>query len=168
MTDGPIRKLFISPWPNLAARFAIGAVFIYAGAAKLLDINAFTRTIDPYDILPDVLIPVAAIGLPSIEVLAGLGLIFDIKGSLSAISAMLIMFVIVLSYGILNNMDVDCGCFSPDEAASRGNLKQALLRDLVMIAAVIFLFISRRMRPLRSQRHSIWGKIRLLKGGSLQ
>ena len=168
MTGKPIRKLFISPWPSLAIRCVIGTVFIYAGAVKLLDINAFARTIDQYDMLPAALIPVAAIGLPSLEVLAGLGLIFDITGSLSVISAMLTLFIIILSYGIVNNMDVDCGCFTPDEAASRGNLKQALLRDLIMIAAIIFLFISRRMRPLQSQRHSIWEKIRLLKGGSLQ
>jgi uncharacterized membrane protein YphA (DoxX/SURF4 family) len=160
------KKNILFRWRDLSIRVVIGTIFIYAGVVKLLDINAFARTIDQYDIVPDALIPVVAFGLPALEVIAGLGLIFDISGSLIAVLAMLIMFIVILGYGIINNLDVDCGCFSPEEIASRGNLKQALYRDLVMIAAVFFLFISRGVRSLSAERPSLWGKFRLFKGGS--
>jgi uncharacterized membrane protein YphA (DoxX/SURF4 family) len=166
MIDTIKRKFVLSQLPYLVIRVAIGAIYIYAGVGKLVDINAFARTIDQYDIVPDALLSVVAFGLPALEVIAGLGLIFDISGSLIAVLAMLMMFVVVLGYGILNNLDVDCGCFSPEEILNRGNLKQALFRDLVMIAAVFFLFISRRVRSLSAQHPSLWGKFRLFKGGS--
>jgi len=143
----------------------MGSIFVYAGIVKLLNINIFAHTIDQYDLIPDTLLPAVAVGLPAFEVIAGLGMIFDITGSLTAILALLMLFVSVLAYGIINNMDIDCGCFSPDEAARRGNLAQALYRDLAMIAAVMFLFVHRRLRPSNSQSLSLWGKIRSFKGG---
>jgi uncharacterized membrane protein YphA (DoxX/SURF4 family) len=123
MIDIIKRKLFLSPSLYHVIRVAIGAIFIYAGISKLLDIKAFARTIDQYDIVPDAMLPIVAVGLPSLEAIAGLGLIFDIAGSLITILAMLIMFIAVLGCNILNDLDVDCGCFSPDELANRGNLR---------------------------------------------
>jgi len=143
----------------------MGGIFVYAGIVKLLTINAFARTVDQYDIIPDALLPAVAVGLPAFEVIAGVGLIFDIAGSLTAILALLVLFIAVLLYGVINNMDVDCGCFSPEEAANRGNLAQALYRDLAMIAAVMFLLVHRRLRPSNLQSLSLWGKIRSFKGG---
>jgi len=166
MIDMIKRKLVLTPWPYHAIRVSIGAIFVYAGAIKLLDIQAFARTIDQYDIVPAALLPIVAVGLPALEAMTGLGLIFDISGSLIYVFAMLIIFVVVLGDGIINNLDIDCGCFSPEEMAKRGNLKQALYRDLLMIAAVLFLYVSRRLRSLSSQRPSPWGKIRAFKGGS--
>ena len=166
MIDTINRKFVFSQLSYLVIRVAIGAIFIYAGVAKLLDMKAFASTVAQYDIVPDALIPAATVGLPALEAIAGLGLIFDISGSLIAVLAMLIMFIVVLMYGIFNDLDVDCGCFSPDEAATKGNLKQALYRDFMMMFAVLFLFVSRHVRSLSAPRPSLWGKIRLLKGGS--
>jgi hypothetical protein len=86
-----------------------------------------------------------AIGLPALEFLAGLGLIFAIRGSLSIIFGLLITFVIVLWYGILHNLNIDCGCFSPEEIKGYTSLRHALYRDIVMIAATIYLYVSHRL-----------------------
>jgi hypothetical protein len=61
------------------------------------------------------------------------------------------MFAIVIWYGILNDLNIDCGCFSPEEIEGQGSLTRAFYRDMVMIAAGIYLFVSRKLRsPLNA------------------
>lgn len=141
------KSLMISPRLYRLVRFALAGLFIYGGGIKLLDPKAFAATISVYNLVPEELLPVVAIGLPLIEVLAGIGLLFDIRGSLSTIFGLLAMFVFVLWYGILKNLDVDCGCFGPEELASQGKLWSAFYRDLILAGGVVpFLYISRWMR----------------------
>lgn len=53
-------------------QISLGLVFLYAGLTKLWDPKAFARIISQYDLLPEPFLPVAAIGLPVLELLAGL------------------------------------------------------------------------------------------------
>jgi len=139
-----VKTIFL-PSPQRLVRFSLGSVFIYAGFSKLLDPKAFARVLSQYDLIPESLLAPVSIGLPALEFLAGLGLIFAIRGSLSIIFGLLITFVIVLWYGILNNLNIDCGCFSPDEIKGYTSLRHALYRDIVMIAATIYLCVSHRV-----------------------
>ena len=59
--------ILLSRWPNLLIRLVLASIFIYAGSIKLMDPKAFSRIISHYDILPEPLLPVVAIGLPAIE-----------------------------------------------------------------------------------------------------
>ena len=111
-----------------------------------MDPKAFARSISQYDLAPDFLLPVLAIGLPLVEILGAVGLIFAVRGSLSLIFGLLLFFIGVLWYGILNDLDVDCGCFSPEELQAQAGLWQAFYRDLVMIGAAIYLYLSRWVR----------------------
>jgi uncharacterized membrane protein YphA (DoxX/SURF4 family) len=133
-----------------AVRLALAAIFIYAGSAKLMDPKAFARIISHWDLVPEFFLPVVAIGLPLIEVLAGIALIFDMRVGLHTISGMMIMFIFVLGYGLLLGLDVDCGCFGAQELLERQGLQHALYRDLVFLGAVIFLYYSRFMRGRNS------------------
>ena len=136
---GPV----FSRWTSRIVRWGLALVFLYAGTVKLMDPKAFARSISQYDLAPDFLLPVLAIGLPLVEILGAVGLIFAIRGSLSLIMGLLLFFVAVLWYGILNDLDVDCGCFSPEELQAQAGLWQAFYRDLVMIGAAIYLYLSR-------------------------
>jgi len=130
-----------------AVRICLAALFIYGGAIKLLDPKAFARTISSYDIVPEVFLPVVAIGLPLLETFAGVGLLFDIRGSLAVISGLLGLFVFVLGFGILKGLNADCGCFGVDELAKQDSLLQALYRDLALIGIIVpYLYLSRRFR----------------------
>ena len=140
------QKWFFSPWLYRLARGALGLVFIYAGTVKLMDPGAFATVISRYGMAPDFLIPVAALGLPALEVLAGAGLLFDLKGSLSSIFAMLLMFAVVLWFGALQGLDIDCGCFSTSDLAEHDSLRQALYRDLIMLATALYLYLWRWLR----------------------
>ncbi|MBM4145455.1 MAG: DoxX family membrane protein [Nitrospira sp.] len=141
-----IKKVLLSSKLDLTIRFVIGSIFIYAGFIKLIDPKAFAKVISQYDIVPDSLLPVVAIGLPAVEFLAGLGLVLNIRGSLMVIFNLLVFFVMVLGYGIFNDMDIDCGCFSTDEISARNSLKQALFRDLFMILAACYLYVYKRIK----------------------
>lgn len=137
----------ISPWPYRVIRVLLAGLFIFGGGIKLLDPKAFAATISVYGLVPEPLLPFVAVVLPLAEVLAGFGLLFDIRGSLTTILALLGLFVFVLWYGILKNLDVDCGCFGPEELASQGKLWSAFYRDLILVGLVVpFLYASRWMR----------------------
>jgi len=136
-----------SIWPYRLVRIALGALFLYGGVVKLLDPRAFARIISAYDLVPEPLLPVVAIGLPALEALAGLTLILDIRGSLAVISGLFGLFLAVLGYGILRDLNVDCGCFGAEDLARQAGLRQAFYRDLALAGLVVpFLYLSRRLR----------------------
>lgn len=127
-------------------RIILGGVFIYSGGVKLLDVKGFAALISQYGLVPEALLAPVAIGLPVLEVLAGVGLLLEVPGALGAIFAMLLMFCTVLWYGILKDLDIDCGCFSTAELRGQAGLRQALYRDFVMIAVCGNLFLHRFLR----------------------
>ena len=89
----------------------LAAIFIYAGSLKLIDPRAFARTISHFGLVPELLLPVVAIGLPAVEVLAGIALVMDFRSGLYTVSGLMLLFVAVLGYGVLNELNIDCGCF---------------------------------------------------------
>jgi hypothetical protein len=60
----------------------------------------------------------------------------------------------VLSYGIWMGLDVDCGCFGPEdlEAKAFHGLKGSLLRDLVMLAGIAFIYGWRQYGAIKTLR----------------
>ncbi|MFZ5584322.1 MAG: MauE/DoxX family redox-associated membrane protein [Thermodesulfobacteriota bacterium] len=140
----------IADWLYLGLRLALALVFVYAGAVKLMDPKAFALVVSRYGLAPDFLLAPVALGLPALEVLAGLGLILDLRGSLSAITAMLLMFAAVLWFGVLQGLSIDCGCFSAEEQAGHDGLRAALGRDLALLAVAAYLYLHRwRTRAAR-------------------
>jgi uncharacterized membrane protein YphA (DoxX/SURF4 family) len=137
------RNLIQSPWPSRLIRIGLGITFLYAGATKLLNVKGFARLISQYDLIPDPLLPWVAVGLPILELLAGIGLILFLRGSLSLTLTLLILFITVLWYGILKDLNVDCGCFSVEELRGQAGLWQAFYRDLLMMGGVLFLYGAR-------------------------
>ena len=87
------------------------------------------------------------------EFFAGIGLIFNIRGSLQVIFNLLIVFILVLGYGIFNDLDIDCGCFSPGEINAYNSLKLALFRDILMVMAVCYIYIYRRIKNETNSNH---------------
>lgn len=130
-------------------RLALGLVFVYAGVVKLLDVQAFARVISQYNLVPEAWLTVAALGLPALEVLAGLGLLLEVRGSLSAVTCLLLLFAGVLWFGVLQGLQIDCGCFSPAELAEQTGLRQGLYRDLLLLAAALYLYLWRWRRHSR-------------------
>ena len=143
-------------------------MFLYAGATKLADPRAFAALIDAYGIVPDPLLMPVAVGLPLLEVLAAIALMADLRGSLAFISGLTAVFIAILVYGIRMGLDVDCGCFGPEDIESRAyhGLRQALHRDLAMAAGIFYLYGWRRYRSGRCRLKLAQILQRVLKGES--
>lgn len=145
-------RVLIHPWPYRIVRIALASIFIYGGVIKLFAPKAFAATISTYNLVPDVFLPVVAIGLPLVETVAGLALLFNRPWGLHLITGLLAMFIFVLGYGVLGDLDVDCGCFGAEELDKQAGLRMAFYRDLILIGLVVpYLYLSRRFRKI-SQR----------------
>jgi uncharacterized membrane protein YphA (DoxX/SURF4 family) len=143
------------------ARLGLGAVFVYAGALKLMDPMAFAQAIDAYGLVSWGTAKVLARVLPAVEVAAGAGLILDLRGALGLIVAQLLVFMGVVAYGMYMGLDVDCGCFgpsglppgitpsSPSPANGLGESARTMIRDAVMLATCLLLYRLRRTLGVR-------------------
>ena len=112
-------SLILHPMVFLTLRLFFGALFLYAGSMKLADTAGFSQTISAYRILPDPLVPCAAMGLPAVEVVVGLGTMLNRRWAMLGMLALMILFMGVLSYGVAIGLDIDCGCFSAGAEPSR-------------------------------------------------
>jgi uncharacterized membrane protein len=136
------------------SRGGLGALFIYAGIRKLLEPEVFAVLIDAFGILPSEIVEALALILPALEVAAGLALLVDIQGSLAVVAGLLVLFVGFLAYALQMGLDVDCGCFGPQDLEARAfhGLGAALYRDLAMLTVVAGLYGLRRWRGIRPVR----------------
>ena len=143
---GPKENRGMLDWIYNLLRWSLGAVFIYSGIAKLMAPETFSVLIEAYGLVPDGLLLPVAIGLAALELVAGLGLLVDLERSLGVITGLLLLFITILGYGIWMGLDVDCGCFGPEdpEAEAFHGLRSALYRDLAMLMAIVFLYEWRR------------------------
>ena len=139
---------------NTAGRWGLGLLFIYAGGRKLLAPEAFAVLIDAFGILPESLVPVVAILLPALEVAAGFVLLADFRGGLAAVTVLLVMFIVILGYALKMGLDVDCGCFGPQDPEARAfrGLHLSLYRNLALLFVVGWLYTGRRRRERGSPR----------------
>ncbi|HEY3277751.1 MAG TPA: MauE/DoxX family redox-associated membrane protein [Syntrophorhabdaceae bacterium] len=137
----------ILPWVCLFLRLGLAVFFIYGGVIKLLDPKGFAKLLSQYGLVPEELLPIVAVGLPLLETAAGVGLIFNVKGSLAVITGLLGLFVAVLWYGVLNDMIIDCGCFGAGEIATLDGLRRAFYRDLILLGVAASLFAAGCLNP---------------------
>ncbi len=145
---------FLSPLIYHLIRVLLSVIFLWSGISKLTDPAGFSVIIDTYGLIPDAFILPIAIVLPLLEMVFGLGLLLEIRGSLAAVTGLLMVFMAILSYGIWLGLDVDCGCFGPLEPESEvfHSLRPALYRDFVMIAGVVYLYFWRYYRSIKPVR----------------
>jgi uncharacterized membrane protein YphA (DoxX/SURF4 family) len=127
-------------------RILLAAVFLYTGVTKLADISAFAETIGAYGLLPEFLLPFAALGLVAAEIAAGIGLLMEKGWSIKLSAGLMLLFLAVLGYGMALGLDVDCGCYGPGdpEAEAFGNLRGAFIRDLFYLAGIALIVLYRK------------------------
>lgn len=123
----------------LLIRLAVGGVFVLFGFAKAIaPIAEFASVIKTYDMLPEVIVPAAAVIFIVTEIVFG---VFFLTGVFTTRAAqglflLLISFMIALSQAMLRGIELeDCGCsgglFSIGETP-----QSVLLRDLIMFGAL--------------------------------
>lgn len=153
-----MKKIPASKVVSLVLRLALGSVFVYAGALKLLDPAGFAQAIDAYGLVDWGTAKFLSRALPVVEIASGAGLILGIRGALGLVVAQLLVFLAVTGYALHMGLDVDCGCFGPAAgspaaslfdsaggsavdamAAGSGSLVQTLVRDTLMLVACLII-----------------------------
>ncbi|HKL25260.1 MAG TPA: MauE/DoxX family redox-associated membrane protein [Desulfuromonadales bacterium] len=132
-------------WLYHGLRLVLAGIFFWSGVTKAVHPMQFADIIGAYGLLPEALLLPAALSLIAAEILAAAALLFEKRGGLTLIALMTLLFVGVLSYGLLLGLDIDCGCFGPGdpEAEAFHDLRGALLRDLLLLAAIGYLYLWR-------------------------
>ncbi len=137
-----VRTIWDSPWPARGVRVLLAGVFVASGCLKLADPSALAVTVKALGLAPGwAATPLSAL-LAGLEVLAGLGLLLRLRWSLPVITGLLLFFIAILAYALDMGLDIDCGCFGPDEPEARAfhGLWSALWRDLGLLAGAAYLF----------------------------
>ena len=138
-------------------RWSVALVFVVAAVPKLLDLDGFAATIQAYGMLPRQLVVPMALLLPPLELVLALGLVTRRLWGEIGITAMLVLFIAVLSVAISAGLDIDCGCFGPEdpEHDAFSGLRSALVRDLVMVAALAYSFWYRWQCRRQTQQQGV-------------
>jgi uncharacterized membrane protein YphA (DoxX/SURF4 family) len=130
----------------ILARGFLGGVFVYASLDKIAHPDALAEIIFNYKILPDVLINLAAMTLPWVELLAGLTLISGRATAASAaiLTGLTLAFSVAISYNLARGLDFHCGCFTTSPSAARAGWYTLGLELVLMLVGGICLIAAGR------------------------
>jgi uncharacterized membrane protein len=128
---------------SLVFRLILAAVFAAAAVPKLLNPSAFAHIISMYGLVPDTMLFEIALLLIVAELVTAAGLLLDQAWAVAAAGALLLLFIAVLGYGIYLGLDIDCGCFGPEdpEHAALSGLRTSFMRDLLLLIPVSYLLV---------------------------
>ena len=148
-----IKKILNNSWFELAVRWFLGAIFVYASYYKIVAPAQFAKLIYGYYLFPGTFINIIAIVLPFLELFSGLALILGIypRSAAVIVNAMLLGFIITLSINLIRGQQFDCGCFSFGEGGHTYTVGQLLVRDIgfFVLGLQILLFDNYRRWCLR-------------------
>ncbi len=131
-----------NPWLHRVLGVALGAVFLYAAHAKILDPRPLVTIIWNYRVLPAGPINLMAIYMPWMELLVGIGLVTGLKRRAAALcsTGLLVAFIVALGINAARGVNVACGCFSTS-AEDVHNAWFLVLRDLPMLLAALVMLV---------------------------
>lgn len=124
------------------AKFAIGFVFIFAGAEKIADPAAFSDSIANYKLLPLAAVNFFAIVLPWIELVSGVLLIFDkyVKENAFIYNVLIIVFTLMVFIAVLRGLDINCGCYGTADVQKVGFAKIFENIGLLILGLYVYFF----------------------------
>ena len=126
-------------WVATGLRLAVGAVFLFSGFSKVVDISLTTRSVRAYDLLPEAIVPTVGAGLPVLELaLAGLlltGLL--VRPAAVATTVICAAFFIGVASAWARGLTIQCGCFGNSGQAPHpvpGYIRELVLNALMILA----------------------------------
>ncbi len=147
-----MRRLVLWPghaWLALPVRWYLAWVFIYACVHKIAHPGVFALDIATYDILPLALINPMAVGLPWIELVAGVLLVIGwrTRGAALAVAGMMVMFIVAIALALAAGLDMSCGCFASQAVEDDPISGWTLVRDSAWLLMALYVVVFDR-RPL--------------------
>ncbi len=138
-------------WLFRILHLLFGGTFVYAGVLKAMDPGLFLLDIRSFDILPDPFAAFLAMGLPWLEIFAGLAVITSIlrPGGLLVLNGLLLTFLGAILLSWYRGIDIRCGCFGSPDATS--NYIELLVRDgILLLLGTILMIRSSRANQAKS------------------
>jgi uncharacterized membrane protein YphA (DoxX/SURF4 family) len=146
-------------------RLVLGGIFVYAGFSKLLmpnnahlwpmfflkfsismNISVFAQQVESYKLISPEASQLVAHTLPFVEIVLGLLLLIGWRLRIwaTAITAIMVGFLAVVTRAYLLHMDINCGCFGTPEKLTG----MTIVRDgaLVALALLMTVFAFREAR----------------------
>jgi hypothetical protein len=149
---------------EILLRLGLGGLFLYAGAAKILDLPAawtalrsgrlfsswsqlsnfetFFWDIHHYELTPWNVSMVAAMFLPWLEVFAAVALIVRrlYLGAIASCSTMSAVFLSAILNAWVRGLDITCGCFGKNLTENATNFPQHIALNAAMLGAALLLW----------------------------
>jgi len=118
-------------------RLALGAVFLWAGLAKIADPAGFAREIHNFHLMPVAGENIFAIVLPWVELVSGLALVTNAapRSATLVLGGLLVVFFFAILSAIVRHLDIACGCFGTSDASKTGWV--TLLRDAAFLTLAL-------------------------------
>lgn len=105
---------------TFAVRILVGAIFIYAGGAKIGHFNQFAAEIAGFRILPSAAVAPLAVLLPFFEVGLGLYLVLGLLTFGAAVvgGVQMLIYAAAIGSAVIRHIPAVCGCFGPQDRAT--------------------------------------------------
>lgn len=126
-------------------RISIAVLFIFSGIEKIINPAAFAEAISKYRLLPDLLINLAALTLPWIELVAGILIFFDCctKECSFIITVLMFAFTVAVVIAFARGLNIECGCFGTLNS-SKVSLFKIFENILITSVTLFFTYYSRK------------------------
>lgn len=127
-------------WLALTLRLGLGALFAYAGLAKLGTQRGFTADVVRLQLVPFLWAEWLAAILSMAEVLTGIWLLSAWRVRAAALAAMFLAscFAIVVFQALIRGLDFDCHCFGLTTTSLAPGLVLARALLMVAVAGLIY------------------------------
>lgn len=153
----------VAAWVSTAARLVLGAVFLVAGALKVIDPQSSVAAVRAYRLLPSPLATIVGWGLPFAEIALGVLLLVGIATRLVALASavLLLVFVAAVISAAARGLSIDCGCFGGGGDVAPGQTAYGIeiVRDVGLLLLAVWLVWQPRSRltldRFSSARHVI-------------
>jgi uncharacterized membrane protein YphA (DoxX/SURF4 family) len=134
-------SLLTNRWLQPGLRLVIGAIFVYAGVLKLIAPEQFADNIASFQILPNALVNIAALGLPVSEILAGVMMVVGWRSQSATLFTLIlaVIFALALGQALARGLTVDCGCFGSGKP-SMLKMWLSLGRDCLLLAGCALVY----------------------------
>lgn len=129
---------------RILTRVLLGAVFLVAGVLKIAHPVDFHSDLLVYDVpLPDAVFRVVAVALPWLEAICGAALLADFWTETvgAVVTAMGVIFVIMLGQAVVRGLELTCGCLGSDDEGWFDRPGVALVRAVVLLAGSVWLWL---------------------------
>ena len=146
----------------------VGGIFVYAGFSKLLmpnthlwpmfvlkfsismNISSFAQQVESYKMISPEASQVVAHTLPFVEIVLGLLLLIGWRLRIwaTAITAIMVAFLAVVTRAYLLHMDINCGCFgTPEKLTGMTLVRDGSLSALAVLMTVFAFIEARKPHP---------------------